>query len=291
VIRRLLRWAEALHVYVLVLTLPVAAAWGAAPGQGGAALVVTHCLLVMLAFVGLDAHSRRSAHDPRLSLMTSRFRFADLDGGAAPVLLVGASAAAIAALALVATPMALYAAVAAGLLGLWALRPSRKPLDLVGVEVWWPLMSLLLPAAVVIVRGASHGTASGPSAWNGLTHLLDAIDSRLLGLSLLGCLGMSAWLMLCVTRDEARDRAQNVATSATALGGAASRGLAIGWMLATAVVAVLGVGHGWWSWQAGALIASAAGAVSAMTGAQRTRGAVGAWLVGHGAGLTLAWLL
>lgn len=280
-------------MYVLLLTLPVAAAWGAVPGQGGVALVVAHSLLVLLAFVGLDAHCRVAGVDPRLSLTTSRFRFADLDVGAAPRLLAGVSVASIAALALVAPPMAMYAAAAAVLLGVWALRRSRRGLDLVGVEVWWPLMSLLLPAAIVIVRSAGHGATGAPGAgsWNGLAHLLDTIDSRLVGLSLLGSLGMSAWLMLCVVRDEARDRAQTVATSATELGAAASRGLAIAWMIAAAVVAVLGVGHGWWSWPAGAVIAGVAGASSALVGALRARGAVGVWLVGHGAGLALAWLL
>jgi hypothetical protein len=292
-LRLLPRVAEGLRLHLLVFTLPVAALWAGQPDSGGGALVLAHCLLVMLYGMTLDERIRAgevaAGQGPRLTLSHDRMAFSDVEQAIRParyaVLILALFACVI--MAIESLLMAFFSACAVGAIlvftGPGTGREARR--RFIFAEWAWAIFAILVPMLLVALRGWSQWIEAGREGSNGAVVTMPV---AVIAASGLAALVLGAYVLLCLARDRVRDEAAGWRSTATMLGPVGINVWAITWMIAAAALSAAGAGAGWWAWPVAAIIAAGAAASAALLGASRAPGAVICWwLAAAGIGAAL----
>jgi len=119
-------------------------------------------------------------------------------------------------------------------------------------------------------RLASAAPASAPGA----------MGPDIVGSSVLGALLLGSFALLCLLRDEAHDRSHGLRTTVTIFGHEASIVGQMVWLALCVVIAVYGVGAGWWpgaGWLVAAIVGVAALICVCCISRQDARRAVRIW--------------
>lgn len=281
-LRLLPRIAEGLRLHLLVFTLPVAALWAGEPDSGGGALVLAHCLLVMLYGMTLDERIRAgevaSGQGPRLTLSHDRMAFADVEQAVRParhaVLILAVFACVV--MAIESLRMAFFSACAVAAIlvftGPGSGREARR--RFIFAEWMWAFAAILVPMLLVGLRGWSQwiearreGTGDGVAT----------MPAAVVAASVLAALILGTYILLCLCRDRVRDEAAGWRSTATILGPVGIVVWSLIWMIAASTVAAVGTGAALWAWHPAAIVSAGAAVSAALLGSGRASAAVVAW--------------
>ncbi len=291
-------WIGTLRLWVLPLTLPYALMWASVEGSGGAWMVAAHSALVLMYFLSLDQTFLREQLDPRMGLLRDRFVASASLIGAVRAASVVVSLVCAAVLLFIEFDLALVAFIAAALIALRVSSATRRE----GVrrfvlgELTLPLAAIIFPALVIGADqwGRELDAQQGDRIASATATVSPAsMGADILGSSVLGALLLGSFALLCLIRDEAHDRAQGLRTSATLFGRDGAALAQMVWLALSVVVAVYGVGAGWWpgfGWLVAAFV-GVASLVSVWSLARHdVRRAVGVWyLASSAASIVMAW--
>jgi 1,4-dihydroxy-2-naphthoate octaprenyltransferase len=285
--RRAAVWLESCRLWLLPLSLPQAMMWSEVTGSGGVWMVIVHSALVLLYFLSLDQVFLVENLDPPFGLRRDRYRHdartAEVARSALMILIGIVSFIAL----FVEIWLGVVAAVVAILIVL-RVRSANGP----DARRRFMLAELVVPAGIILLPALFIGS------WEWGTQLESTRGQRLattaaeggdgvMGADIVGsaialALMIGAFVLLCMLRDEAVDRASQLRTTVIWLGREASTLYALILIGVALALIVFGVGADWWGstgWLVGAISAVAALAV-VWSLADRSEGrAAGVWIL------------
>lgn len=296
----MLRAIETLRVYALALTVPATLLWARTLGPATASLLVAaHAVIVLFYGAWSVRHDLADGVEPRLGVVRRRSAVSPIvaDTGVT----IGFGICALLALALVVSNFWIgIGAVLAFAAAVWHGSQPRRD-RLVRVELIAPVGLLVGPGLLFRMHSwepaalvaAMEPTPGGPAELAPLVAPVvrpEVISAGALAATLLAGAVLLVYLLLCLLRDREADRRDGFVTTATKFPRGAAVALVWAWTLGVTLLAVIGVGAGWWAWPAGAIAAWASAAVVAAITAGSDGLAVGLWAAGGSAASLIATL-
>ncbi|MEM8834884.1 MAG: hypothetical protein AAGD00_03585 [Planctomycetota bacterium] len=280
------RILESIRLPMLAFSLPYVALWARHAGTGGWALLIAHAALLIFYLTSFDLSLLDEGRDPRFGVLRGRRHWSRTLASRARTIALAILALGVAMLLLVEVRVGLLALVSSVLAGLMSQgfgEGDGKSSAWYSRDRFW-LSELLWPVALLI----GPALLLGVPRWSDATGGIDAagrlpLTKAVMGFTILGGLMLGSYIMLCLVRDQRRDEADGLRTSATQWGRGGAIAMCVWWMLSSIWLASVGVNLGWWGWTTPMLVSYAAlGAIIAVL--SRLDGvAVALWWLGHSA--------
>ncbi len=296
----MLRAIETLRVYALALTIPATLLWARTLGPATASLLVAvHAAIVLFYGAWSVRRDLSDGVEPRLGVVRRRSAVSPIVADSAVT--IGFVMCALLGLALLVSNFWIgVGALLAFAAAVWHGAQPRRD-RLVRVELIAPAGLLIGPGLLFRLHAwepaalvaAMEPTPGGPAELAPLVAPVvrpEVISAGALAATMFAGAVLLVYLLLCLVRDRQADLRDGFETTATRFPRGVAVALGWAWTLGVTLLAVVGVGAGWWGWPTGAIAAWASAAVVAALATGRDGSAVAIWAVGGSAASLAATL-